>query len=615
MKQDGGVTYSTTRSLGQEDLLDALSLSLLEKTPSELLERDMEKLRATCDTKAVGRDGLKAAAMKRILLLLGSGGPTITGAAYKGEMGFEGKTQALSETNMPIGMFMAGHVGRAYMKLPEGQGAGVLSWIAGGEDGVHKAPYSIAANQEESLKDNEIIFDRHAASHSVESKKDGLNEKKGLIYGVTGYIGRMANPRNLRSGGIYWPLKVIGVGVSFPLAFLYDILVFVPNLLFSKPPMINPFQERSEHLGFNVAFGGAGKSYEFDKAKKITSDGKSGHVYINAKGEMIGIGMEGTAPGADGVLGVHSKTGGADRFSAGESEKFSIKFGTGMFKEYLRNYLKAANNGDVDIPVIKEYQLEVIAKYLKGEKLGGDKISKDQLKVALGDIGLPVVKQGGQDFMLTHFGAELAKANPGQVVIPNNYNGLKINNYDKANLESVKKIDIDKVPNEICYFKAQKDCKSLMKQEAIFEGIDNKPLLKNNPMLSLQSCVKINALYSIANDGNNAKKEEEARDLLNKLESGIVQSKEANKYVADTIDKTDLASVTEQVLTRYEKSGSAEQFRANQKAAIASTVDFQDIGAAVPQGLNNVQNTPQGSHLDRITAKEQRQQGNGVGIS
>ena len=113
------------------------------------------------------------------------------------------------------------------------------------------------------------------------------------------------------------------------------------NVFGAKLPFANPLAKNSEHFGFNVAVGGKGSKYESDPTKEISSDGRSGHVYLNVKGNLMGVGLEGTAPNTEGPLGEHSKTGGADQFSAGENEKFAIKFKSAMFKTYIENYLSA----------------------------------------------------------------------------------------------------------------------------------------------------------------------------------------------------------------------------------------------------------------------------------
>ncbi|MDZ5762756.1 hypothetical protein Cyrtocomes_01150 [Candidatus Cyrtobacter comes] len=490
---------------------DNLAKMLANKDSVSLLKNDMDKLRATIDNeRATNRDMLKADAYKRMLLLLGSCAGTVSGIAKNSRTGaLEHVKKPVSDVNLPIGSYMAGHGGRNALHFEKTNSKEVLEWIAGGKDGIHSTSYSFANNRESELTGNEIIYDRHAATHSYKYKNKEIQELKGKRYGISGMLGMMANPRVLITLDGYMPIRWITYPITVLICTAYNLVAVVGNVFGAKMPLANPFKEHSEHFGLNIGIGGAGNKYISDQTKTISSDGKSGHVYLNVKGNIMGIGLEGAAPRTSGALGSHSLSGAADQFSAAEGEKFSIKFGSSTFKSYIKNYLDAkniSNNG-------------VLNAYVEGGKF-----QKTELISALRGVGLEVSKQGKSDYLLTNFGNNILKSNPA-AVLPDNYGGLQ-SSYSKAALNEVMKIDVASLPNELPYFKPQNDLASFMKQEKVFNDIDNKLLLKNNPDLSLEACVKLSALYEVAKDG---KEKQSAQEKLQDIEKSLEDAKNPQK--------------------------------------------------------------------------------------
>ncbi len=504
---------------------DRLAAALVNQSAQSLLTNDMNKLRATInkDDTENTRDGLKADAYMRILLLLGSCPGTVSGIARNGKTGaLEYVEKPASDLNLPIGVYMAGHGGRNALKFEKTNAKRVLEWVAGGKDGIHDTAYSLADNRESTLSGKEIVFDRHAATHSYKGKGNDIQELKGIRYGVSGIVGRIANPRVLLTLDQYTMVRWVTYPLAVALCATYNAVAALTNTFGARLPLANPFSKHSEHFGFNIGIGGAGNQYMSDPTKTISSDGKSGHVYMNVKGNIMGVGLEGAAPRTSGALGSHSASGAADQFSAAENEKFAIKFGSSTFKSYIKNYLDTNN---------------ILGNKILNSYLQGSKYKKEDLVSALKDAGLDVVKQGKSDYLLTNLGSNVIKRTSDSV-LPDNYGGLKVN-YNKAALDEVMKIDVKSLPNELPYFKPQNDLASFMKQKEIFKDIDNKPLLKNNPDLSLETCIKLSALYEVSTTGRDAEKQK-AQERLQDIEQSLgraINSSANNKIIYDAVDK------------------------------------------------------------------------------
>lgn len=432
--------------MAKDKEISDLAQKLISMPLAEQLQRDMDKWAATLLTD--GANGNKRDAAKRLMLLIGSGNLKILGNKLEEGEVKQGEVLA-SANNLPIAFYLSGHGGRVYMSLDNTPSQSVLNWIT--NEGIHKGRYFLPDNREGSLKGNEIVYDRHAGTHSANVDKDGnIQELKGKRYGVYSILGRMLN---------------------------YITFGFF-------------FSQYSQHLGMNIPFGGEGQKYK-DITGDIKGEGSSGHLYINAGNNFLGVGMEGTAPGSEGPLGSHSKTGGADRFAPGEGQKSFVRFDFNdpNFMEYVKAVVAYdINNYKGKFTQIKDdYQ-----KY--GIKTAEDikKATKEEQVLILKYLGLHVLmdEKGKPEMISTTLGA--AMMNEGMVV-PYNYNGQKIKFSDQALTDIMSYNGV--LPDEIIYFKPQDSVEKFMAQALIFADIDNKPLIKNNPQLSLKECFALSLLY------------------------------------------------------------------------------------------------------------------------
>jgi hypothetical protein len=429
------------------------------------LQRDMRKWQ---DTLAEDKqDEAKRIALKKTLLLLGSSGMEITGGPDK-------DTISASENKLPIAEYLSGHMGRVYLGLPEKGAAETLKWISG---------------------TGEVIKPRFAATHAGKVDSSG-GEKK---------------------------VKEKKLGF-FQAAF--SGIASIVNSTFSSTPRI--------HNGMDVAMGGIGNILESAKNEnsevgKIKDDGTCGHVYFNANsgknGDSLGIGLEGTAPGKTGYLGSHSITGSADEFSALEGEKFAVKFNKKTLASYLEN--KEMKNLDKQ----SKEAVEKLKKHLdykksffknlgfsrKGEAL----LSKEDLTKTCEAAGIVIV--GGGKQMLTRFGKQCLEAG---IKPQDNYGGAKMMVEEKT-LKEIMAINDSDIPNEIIYFKPQNSPQCFIAQRPIYEAIESKPVLRDNPQFSHETSVAIGTFYNSANsrsssDDEGAKIIRETIGLIDKNKLGIL---------------------------------------------------------------------------------------------
>ena len=457
--------------------LNFLSQKLINNSLDKHLINDLSKHQSAQDGSK------KTEAFNRMLLLLGSGNASVNGWKY-GTDNLEQTNTQFKDTNLPIGVLLSGHIGRTYMNFGNGEKSQeVLNWLTSGDEssnkGIHNAPNPFGDNLENNLTGAEIAFLR-TATHSAKKDTKTIKELKGMRYGTTGMLSsavdyRNLSPLNLIKGAaalsfaaLYTPIFMIGAGLNIlntknrdetlkdiakPFGLfaswakdfskfviglvtlpLYEV-VCILNLkkLFTKPESYFKAMTKPFRPSINYEHFGFNVGMGGKEA-----NGQNGHVYINHvkdKG-IIGMGLEGTAPKTHGELGAHSLVGAADRFTP----------------------------------------------------LEGEKTDKDELKNAIKAIGLEVASKDGKEYMLTSLGMQMAKS----CICPYTYNGVQINNHPNVDTVLLTKTP----PKEIAYFKAAASYGDFMKQEPIFKDIDKKPLLRDNPTLSLNACVYLGALYA-----------------------------------------------------------------------------------------------------------------------
>lgn len=431
-----------TKITPTSEVVDKITLRISHRNDDlrTKLQRDMRKWEATLAEDK--QDKAKIIALKKTLLLLGSSGMEITG-------GVEKETISASGNKLPIAEYLSGHMGRVYLGLPKKGAAETLKWISG---------------------EDKVIKPRFAATHGAtvvvssggkkEVKEEKLKFLKAAFSGIKSILSSTSTPRI--------------------------------------------------HNGMDVAMGGKGNILESAKSEnpkvgKIKDDGTCGHVYFNANsgknGDSLGIGLEGTAPGKTGYLGSHSIVGSADEFSALEGEKFAVKFNKKALASYLENK-EMKNPKGPDCEKVKE-AVEKLKKHLaykksflekfgfsrKGEAL----LSKEDLAETCKNAGIAFV--GGGKQMLTRFGKQCVEAG---IKPQDNYGGAKMMVEEKT-LKEIMAIKDSEIPDEIIYFKPQNSPQCFVAQKPIYEGIESKPVLRDNPQFSHETSVAIGTFYNSAN--------------------------------------------------------------------------------------------------------------------
>lgn len=108
-------------------MADSSNTQLLEVLRQNTNSRDLRE--SACHDMKKWRESLvdgkqspeKISSLKKILLLLGSSGAKVSGSALENGM-VSSKTVSAAENKMPIASYLSGHMGRAYIGLPEGEG-------------------------------------------------------------------------------------------------------------------------------------------------------------------------------------------------------------------------------------------------------------------------------------------------------------------------------------------------------------------------------------------------------------------------------------------------------------------------------------------------------------
>ena len=290
----------------------------------------------------------------------------------------------------------------------------------------------------------------------------------------------------------------------------------------------------TQHWGINMAIKNPVKQ------GKIKADGTNGHMYLNftegkntsdQKTTAFIVGIEPSAPNQKSASGAaHSKTGGKSNLSPVGSFGWYDKASPNNknFSNHIKNMVAVQNQSD------RENQGNGVAEkfaktWLKIQK--GQKVSKKDLHAFAGNIGIEIREMNGKDMFLYPTAKKLEKAGFG---IPKPYGGLNA----KISAEEFVKVMGEKIPDEIVYYKPAKSFEDLMKQKDIFKNIEEKPLLKNNPHLSLKCCMQVSLAYELAKgDGTT-----EIAASLRQLES---QKSVDYRNILEFAEKIGLANVDE----------------------------------------------------------------------
>jgi len=410
----------------------------------------MRKWERTFEDQTPGSED-KILALKKTLLLYGSANLAVTGTAVVNGRTQEKVTRLAADNNETITEYVAAHMGRAYMSLPKGKGGEVLDWISG--------------KSEESAG---VVYPRFAATHAGRVDEQGKVHEQKLN-----------------------PLKSAALGVKSIFA-----------SMFSKAPRV--------HHGMDVAMGGEGNPYNHIDAT-VKGDGSSGHVYFNLNtgrnGDSLGVGMEGTAPGVAGPLGAHSLVGAADDFTPLEGPKTALNFSpksSTCLAEISSQVGALKGNAGADQEAVDKIEKHCAgitnhAKkpwYKRMFSKPEDSLSKSELKAACENVGIAIIDGGRK--MLTGYGKQLAESGS---VVQQNYNGLRANLSNQAELAAVMAVDVASLSTDMMiYGKPQASVSAFVAQEPIYAGIKEKPVLRSNPQLGHETCVAIGTMYNVAQD-------------------------------------------------------------------------------------------------------------------
>ncbi len=438
---------------------EALHKKLRTMPAEEHIEQDLTKWLETLESN----DEKKALVLKRMLLLLRSCDLQISE---------DGKNFInASENDLPLGIYLAGHLGRIYMSLPEGcNGEDVLKWIDGGNLGTN-------------------VYPRFAATHAAEVNQDrDVVEKK-------------LNPPKAFFGGLY----SAAAG------------------LFGAP---------RKHYGMDVALGEKNKRYKNSTEDDgevgiIKDDGTSGHVYFNLNkgrnGDSLGFGFEGTAPSKSGFLGAHSFFGAADDFTPFEGEKFATKLTSKYLNEYLDVFFLKEEKPKPEKPLLSffrrifaantvyeatstnednskklalthrqkeakrklaghaDYSNSIFKPFFKNKKL-----STKELESCCRSLGIKLTSNNTQ--ILTPFAKSLSDSG---VALPCNYNGAKLK-IDNEKIQALFKLTPDEIETLLSKIIEHPPSNSLegLKQKGEFKEYGNEA---NQPEVKLLSALDINS--------------------------------------------------------------------------------------------------------------------------
>lgn len=301
------------------------------------------------------------------------------------------------------------------------------------------------------------------------------------------------------------------------------------------------------HYGMDVAMGGEGNRFLAAPDTTIKDDGTSGHVYYNLNkgnfGDSLGCGLEGTAPGKSGPLGAHSFVGAADEFGALEGAKYSIKFNpqNSQCKNFITTYLDQTPGIDPLAAEKLRKHYEHNSKPWYSRMFSSGNLSNQEFAAECQKVGIVFTDNGKQ--ILTEFGKKCAEAG---MVVRGMYNGATVNlSKDPEKLNQILQVKPEDIPNEIIYFKPQNSPETFLAQSEIFKDMENRPVLKNNPQLSYETCVAIGTMYNAlqSSDVPDEKKQsiQKTLDLLSK--------ENLKKYNID-INNFEIARDGEKILSR-----------------------------------------------------------------
>jgi hypothetical protein len=221
---------------------DTLRTELVNADLNAALRKDMDKWRGTLESQ----DPKKKDALKRTLLLVGSGAMDVSGHTIEDLQVVE-KTIKASKNKEPTAAYLSGHMGRVYMSLPKGEGEQTLDWIRGGSD---------------------IVKPRFAATH------DGVVEQNGKV-------------KETKLGVV----KAFFVGLFQSTHYGMDVAMGGKNKPYKgQPDKTIADDGTSGHMYFNLNQGEHGDSLGI--GLEGTAPGKSNHLGVHS---LVGSADEFTA--------------------------------------------------------------------------------------------------------------------------------------------------------------------------------------------------------------------------------------------------------------------------------------------------------------------------------
>lgn len=381
----------------------------------------------------LGQGNAQSKVMKNILLLIGSNLLKINGVKVDINGKLVHQEVYAFENKLPVTEYLS-HGGRIYMKFPSGKGKEALQYL----------DPKFATSEAE-------IKPRGFATHDGKLASDG-----------TSLIEKKLSPVSAFFKGVW--------------------------------NKITASKDERMHYGMNINATG----YDKETGQYAEADGSNGHVYFNfvpsKGGDIIGIGIEGTAPRKSNELDKHSIAGNSTTFSAFKGDKLHHKLNPSNenFRRYVDCYLENQKSENDEIQKIKNchnyYNLPWYKRWFTKNI-----VSKKQYIESLKSVGLQLIQN--DKYVLTNYGMQAANAG---IVVKNELNGAIINdatiplNFIQT---AYNNIDVEKLP----YLKHQKSSQAFIAQQDVYPGLNTfKIALKQNPQWDHATSTAISLLYDCA---------------------------------------------------------------------------------------------------------------------
>jgi hypothetical protein len=219
-----------------------------------------------------------------------------------------------------------------------------------------------------------------------------------------------------------------------------------------------------------------------------------------------------------------------------------------------------------------------------------ENLDKKTLRDYCKNIGIKIAKKDEKDeFLITEFGLNAMKSG---IVIQHNYGGATINLFNKnKELDDLKGIDTDSIPDEVIYFKPRNTLDSFLAQEPIYKNIVSKPALKNNPQFDYKTSFVIGTLYNLKNEKTDLDLQKYIKDLLeplepilgNKLSDSLINNFDSKKYLQSLSGNNDNAKILWGNLEKY-----SEEYNNKNQYKVVLDKDMSSVNSNIIDYLDNI---------------------------